>query len=101
MKKKLLVMVLSLLSVGAFAQDNLIYTTIFPSGDAPFGWSTQIMGFEAETDWYFGDTYLPGAGNFSAPAAIFNDDISFDETSHVRLISPAFDVSGYYCYAFI
>jgi len=94
MKKFTLAALLLLVAWGTQAQ-NLIYSTVFPAGDAPSGWSQEILGFEAETDWYFGDTYMPGAGNFSAPAAIFNDDISFDDNSHVRLISPAFDTSGY------
>jgi|GEM_PF-1630836 len=95
MKKITLAVCMLFFALGAVAQNNLIYSTTFPAGDAPFGWSTQILAFEGETDWYFGDTYLPGSTFFSAPAAMFNDDISFDEHSNVRLISPSLDVSGY------
>lgn len=93
--KKITLLALLLFVFGAHAQNHLIYGTNFPAGGAPTGWTTQILGFEGETNWYFGDTYLPPGGNFSAPAAIFNDDISFDFNSWVSLTSPAFDTSGY------
>lgn len=93
--KKITLLTLLLFVFGAHAQNHLIYGTNFPAGGAPNGWTTQILGFEGETNWYFGDTYLPPGSNFSAPAAIFNDDISFDYNSWVSLTSPAFDTSGY------
>ncbi|TRW22122.1 T9SS type A sorting domain-containing protein [Flavobacterium zepuense] len=93
--KKFTLAALLLFSVWGMHAQNLIYSTIFPSGGEPSGWSQEILGFEADNDFYFGDSYMPGAGNFSAPAAIINDDISFDDTTNVRLISPAFDTSGY------
>ena len=93
--KKITLLALFLFVFGTHAQNHLIYGTNFPAGGPPTGWTTQILGFEGETNWYYGDTYLPPGSNFSAPAAIFNDDISFDYNSWVSLTSPAFDTSGY------
>jgi hypothetical protein len=98
MKKITLLFVAWLFAVAAHAQ-NPIYSTNFPAGAAPAGWTNQALGFEGETKFYFGDTYLPSSSPtpmyFSAPAAQVNDDISFDDNTIARLTSPAFDTSGY------
>jgi len=98
MKKITLLVLLVFTFTNAFAQNAVIYTTVFPSGPAPVGWTTEILSGDDfdDFDWYFGEYVLPGSTSFSAPAAVFNDDIAFtDSYNEVVLNSPVFDLSGY------
>lgn len=92
--KKTPLLFLLLLAFSLTAQNHPIHQTIFPSGDAPAGWTTEVL--HGETNWYFGDIVLPGSTVFSAPAAIFNDDIAESEDfNEARLISPVFNTNAY------
>lgn len=98
MKKITFLAFLALAFTNAFSQNAVVYSTVFPSGPAPIGWTTEILSGDDFDDfnWYFGEYVLPGSTSFSAPAAVFNDDIAFtDYYNEVVLNSPVFDLSGY------
>ncbi|MFT3794202.1 T9SS type A sorting domain-containing protein [Flavobacterium sp.] len=92
--KKTPLLFLCMLAASLIAQAQTIHQTVFPSGGAPAGWTTEIL--HGETNWYFGDIVLPGSTIFTAPAAIFNDDIAESEDyNEARLLSPVFNTNGY------
>jgi len=96
--KKITLALLLLAFANAFGQNTVIYNTVFPAGPAPVGWTTEILSGDDVDDynWYFGEYVLPGSTSFSAPAAVFNDDIAFSETyNEVVLNSPVFNLSAY------
>lgn len=91
MKLKLLFILLFSVAIG-FSQQQIYYTN-FSASTAPVGWATEIL--EGSYDWYFGGSLLPGSTFFSQGAAMFNDDITFEDHNSVRITSPVFNLSMY------
>ena len=65
----------------------------FDDTTIPQGWTTEIEA--GVQNWTFGSGAVPGGGNFTSRAAIFNDDAAGSgEVNKATLISPVYDISA-------
>ncbi|WP_181566740.1 HYR domain-containing protein, partial [Aequorivita sp. CIP111184] len=77
--------------IGGFGQ--FTESEDFEGATIPSGWSTVIESGSA--DWTFGSNVMPLGPNFATNAAIFDDDAAGNgEVNLVRLVSPAYDLTG-------
>ncbi len=77
--------------VGGFGQ--FTESEDFEGASIPSGWSTVIETGSA--DWTFGSNAMPLGPDFATNAAIFDDDAAGNgEVNLVRLLSPAYDLTG-------
>lgn len=91
--KRLLLLLLTAMTAAVYGQTQQIYFTTFPQNNPPSGWEREIL--LGEYNWYFGEMVLPGSTLFSAPAVVFNDDITGELGNEAVLTSPSWNVGGY------